>query len=122
MNYSFFHLKRILYNIHVISCSCMFHIMKFVPVIFSQLHTFLAYLLQTDQARYRLILIRSKQYKFDFIMFILIKLQKYKSSHHCFKFGLQKVYRIGFNYDGEKDREKQMYLIFEAYACLWTSW
>lgn len=71
MNYSFFHLKRILYNIHVISSSSMFHIMKFVPVIFSQLHTFLAYLLQTDQARYRLILIRSKQYKFDFIMLIL---------------------------------------------------
>lgn len=51
-----------------------------------------------------------------------LKLQKYKSSHHCFKLGLQKQYRIWFNYDGERDREKQMYLIFEAYACLWTSW
>lgn len=121
MNYSFFHLKRILYNIHVISSSSMFHIMKFVPVIFSQLHTFLAYLLQTDQARYRLILIRSKQYKIRFYN-VYLKLQKYKSSHHCFKLGLQKQYRIWFNYDGERDREKKMYLIFEAYACLWTSW
>lgn len=122
MNYSFFHLKRILYNIHVISCSCMFHIMKFVPVIFSQLHTFLAYLLQTDQARYRLFNLNSvKTIKIRFYN-VYLKLQKYKSSHHCFKFGLQKQYCIWFNYDGEIDREKQMYLIFEAYACLWTSW